>query len=162
MALLRSIFDELRAKYNDLNLRVVASPHPNIPESSEILQWFRGSPGIEVRGYVPEAELVGAFDDCQAVVLPYNASMGTSGVLHLANSFGVPAVTTELPEFREMQSEGAGIIVCSGRREMMASLDRLVSDKSYWREYSARAREYSSKLEWDNIAGWLLEKIALK
>jgi glycosyltransferase involved in cell wall biosynthesis len=160
MALLRGIFDELRAKHNDLQLRVIASPHPNIPASSEVLQWFRGSPGIEVRGYAAEEELAGAFDDCRAVVLPYSASMGTSGVLHLANSFGVPAVTTNLPELREIQSEGAGVIVCSSRRDMVASLDRLVSDAQYWRAYSARARAYSSKIEWDKIAERLLTRIA--
>jgi glycosyltransferase involved in cell wall biosynthesis len=160
MSMLRSIFDELKAKHADLQLRVVASPHPNIPNSTEALQWFRGSPGIEVRGYVPDDQLASAFADCQAVVLPYNTSTGTSGVLHLANSFGVPAVTTALPEFIEMRSEGAGVVVCSGREEMVASLDRLVSDRAYWRECSARARQYSSGLEWDKVAGRLIERIA--
>lgn len=159
MSMLRRVFDELRDRHPDLQLRIVASPHPNIPSSSEVLQWFRGSPGIELRGYVPEGELVSAFDDCGAVVLPYGTSMGTSGVLHLANSFGVPAVTTDLPEFREMESEGAGVIVCPTREGMVESLDRLVSDREYWRGWSARAREYSSGVGWDAVAGRLLEKI---
>ena len=160
MAMLRRVFDELRAKHGGLQLRLVASPHPNIPESAEVLQWFWGSAGMVVRGYAPEEDLVAAFVDCQAVVLPYTTSMGTSGVLHLANSFGVPAVTTELPEFREMQSEGAGVIVCSSQRVMVGSVDRWVSDRGYWRRHSDRAREFSSRLEWGSVAGRLLERVS--
>ena len=160
MALLRGVFDELREKHPDLRLRMVASPHPNIPESMEVLEWFRGSPGVEVRGYAPEGSLADVFDDCTAVVLPYKTSMGTSGVLHLANSYGVPAVTSALPEFRELRSEGAGVVVCSGRRELVAALDRLVSDREYWRSCSAKARNFASKLAWDSIAGRLLAEVA--
>lgn len=159
MALLRSVFDELKSRHDDFQLRVVASPHPNIPESSEVLQWFTGSPGIEVRGYAPDGELAAAFDDSLAVVLPYKTSMGTSGVLHLANSFGVPAVTTSLPEFRELQSEGAGVIVCSDRREMIDALDRLATDAAFRRREVEKAREYSSRVSWDSVAALLLNEI---
>ena len=159
MALLRGIYDELREKHGDLQLRLVASPHPNIPGSSDVLQWFQGSPGIEVEGYVPEGRLADVFDDCQAVVLPYKTSMGTSGVLHLANSFGVPAVTTDLPEFRELSSEGAGIVVCKGREEMASAVDRLVSDREYWKTCSQRAMDYASEHRWGAVAEELLERI---
>jgi len=160
MVMLRGVFDELRERHRDMGLRIVASPHPNLPESRAVLDWFKGTPGIEVRGYVPEEELPGAFEDCQAVVLPYFTSLGTSGVLHLANSFGVPVVATDLPEFREMKAEGAGVILCANKEEMVASLERLMTDREFRRENSARAREYASRLEWDTVAGQLLQHMS--
>ncbi|MDG6982774.1 MAG: glycosyltransferase [Nitrososphaerota archaeon] len=159
MALLRGVYDELKARHQDFGLRMVVSPHPNIPDSDGSLKMFVGRAGVEVRGYATESELPGVFEGCTAVVLPYTTSTGTSGVLHLANSFGVPAVTTSLPEFRELEAEGAGVVVCSGREEMVESIARLVEDREHWKKLSARAAAYSSKLGWDFVARRLLAMI---
>lgn len=69
-----------------------------------------GNSRIEFRGYIPESELADLFQSATVAVMPYTSSTGCSGVAHLACAFGVPIVSADLPDFRQMaQSEELAI-----------------------------------------------------
>ncbi|MGH9607767.1 MAG: glycosyltransferase [Terracidiphilus sp.] len=57
---------------------------------------------IDFRGYVPEEEIPGLFQSTSVVVLPYDSATGSSGPAHQACEFGIPVVSVDIPDFREM------------------------------------------------------------
>ena len=68
------------------------------------------NPRIEFRGYVPEETLPELFRTASIVVLPYDSATGSSGPAHQACEYGVPIVSADLSEFREMAvDEGMAI-----------------------------------------------------
>ena len=60
---------------------------------------------ITFTGYVPDKNLKKLFVSSTLVVLPYTVATGTSGVIHLAASFGKPIIASDLPEIRETAEE---------------------------------------------------------
>jgi glycosyltransferase involved in cell wall biosynthesis len=108
-------------------------------------------------GYVEESDLPRAFEGCFAIILPYMAATGTSGVLHLATGFGLPVVSTNLPEIRELLEAGPGLILSNSADEMVRALDRLLADKSYWSEMSRKSLEFSKNMRWENVADVFLD-----
>jgi len=69
-----------------------------------------GNPNIEFTGYVPESELPALFQSATVAVMPYSSSTGCSGVAHLACAYGVPIVSADLADFRQM-AEGEEIAI---------------------------------------------------
>lgn len=61
-----------------------------------------GNPAIEFTGYVHEDQLPDLFQRSSVAVMPYSSSTGCSGVAHLACAYGVPIVSADLPDFRQM------------------------------------------------------------
>lgn len=60
---------------------------------------------IEFRGYIPEGEIPSLFQTASVVVMPYDSATGSSGPAHQACEFGVPIVSADLPDFRDMADE---------------------------------------------------------
>ena len=57
---------------------------------------------IEFRGYVPEESIPELYQTTSIVVLPYDSATGSSGPAHQACEFGVPIVSSGLPDFHAM------------------------------------------------------------
>ena len=57
---------------------------------------------IEFRGYVAEEDVPELFRTTSVVVLPYDSATGSSGPAHQACEYGVPVVSADLPDFRDM------------------------------------------------------------
>jgi len=57
---------------------------------------------IDFRGYVPEEDIPELFMTTSVLVLPYDSSTGPSGPAHQACEYGVPVVSADITEFREM------------------------------------------------------------
>jgi glycosyltransferase involved in cell wall biosynthesis len=57
---------------------------------------------IEFRGYVPEEAIPELYQATSIVVLPYDSATGSSGPAHQACEFGVPIVSSGIPDFRAM------------------------------------------------------------
>jgi glycosyltransferase involved in cell wall biosynthesis len=57
---------------------------------------------IEFRGYVAEEDVPELFRTTSIVVLPYDSATGSSGPAHQACEYGVPVVSADLPDFRDM------------------------------------------------------------
>jgi glycosyltransferase involved in cell wall biosynthesis len=65
----------------------------------------RSNPRIEFRGYVREEDVPELFRTASILVLPYNSATGSSGPAHQACEYGVPIVSADLSDFRDMAAD---------------------------------------------------------
>src|SRR5206468_11993153 len=56
-------------------------------------------------GYVAEEDIAKLFQSSSMAVLPYTSSAGSSGIAHLACTYGVPIVASDIPDFRRLAEE---------------------------------------------------------
>ncbi|HLJ91328.1 MAG TPA: glycosyltransferase [Candidatus Angelobacter sp.] len=109
--LLIESFQEVIKQMPNARLVIAGANNGNSPGYIEALQAkYRGNPEIEVRGYVPENTLQELFSASSVMVLPYSSATGASGVAHLAAQYGLPIISSDIPDFREMcENEGLAI-----------------------------------------------------
>jgi len=65
----------------------------------------RSIPNLEFRGYVREDAIPDLFRETSVLVMPYNSATGSSGPAHQACEYGVPIVSADLADFRNMAEE---------------------------------------------------------
>ena len=111
LELMTEAFNILTSKMPDARLIVAGGDHPQASGYIESMKrQHAGNPRIEFRGYIPESDLADLFQSSSLAVMPYSSSTGCSGVAHLACAFGVPIVSADLTDFRQMaQSEELAI-----------------------------------------------------
>lgn len=111
LELMIEAFDVLSAKMPNARLIVAGGDHPQAAGYIESMKrQHAGNRRIDFRGYVPESDLAELFQSSTVGVMPYSSSTGCSGVAHLACAFGVPIVSADLSDFRQMgQSEELAI-----------------------------------------------------
>lgn len=114
-----------------VRLLIAGGSHPNFPGVLEEYRARCRDPNIRFLGFVPDEELPRVFEMVDVVVLPYATCTGTSGVAHLASSFGKPIVATDLPEFRELMEEGCGIILAKHDPRDLAEKIEMVLARHY-------------------------------
>lgn len=149
LSVLLEAFSKTVQQFNGVKLVVAGSAHPNFPDF--LGQFPKEMEGVEFKGYVPETELGSVFGGAYLVVLPYTAATGTSGVFHLACSFGKPVIASNLQEIREMVEEGASAILVPPRDSdaLSTAIVRLLKDEALAARMSeanlafARARSFS-------------------
>lgn len=108
------VFKELREEDEEVELVVAGTSHPNFPEYlPQIVRRYKGLRGLSFTGYVPEEKLKDVFTSATVVVMPYLTNTGSSGVFHIASSFGKPCIMSDVPDFRKMlkDEEGSAILV---------------------------------------------------
>ena len=66
---------------------------------------YGANPRIEFRGYIAEHDLPEVFSAASILVLPYDSATGSSGPAHQACEFGLPIVSADLPDFRDMAAD---------------------------------------------------------
>jgi glycosyltransferase involved in cell wall biosynthesis len=103
--------DEILKKMPNTELIVAGSNNGNAPGYIEALQEkYKSNPKVRFMGYIPEEQLPELFSTSSVMVLPYTSATGASGVAHLAAQYGVPIVSSDIPDFREMcENEGLAI-----------------------------------------------------
>lgn len=98
------------------------------------------------RGFVPESEVAGYFESCDAVVLPYR-HIDQSGVLFTAFRFGCPVIATDVGAFRDTLPEFAGRIV--ERIDPQGLAEALREFYRHRRAFDrARIRDHARSLSW--------------
>lgn len=70
-----------------------------------IREKYGPNPRIEFRGYVPEEAVPELFRTASIVVLPYDSATGSSGPAHQACDYGVPIVSADIGDFRDMATD---------------------------------------------------------
>ncbi len=60
---------------------------------------------IEFCGYVPEEDIPELYQSTSIVVMPYDSATGSSGPAHQACEYGVPIVSADIPDLREMATD---------------------------------------------------------
>ena len=103
LELMLEAFNVIAAKLPEAKLVIAGGDHPQAPGYTEsIRKQCAGNARIEFRGYVPEEKLPQLFQSATVAVMPYSSSTGCSGVAHLACAYGVPIVSADLADFRQM------------------------------------------------------------
>src|SRR5499427_1129608 len=111
LELMTEAFNILTSTMPDARLIVAGGDHPQASGYIESMKrQHAANPRIEFRGYIPESDLADLFQSSSVAAMPYSSSTGCSGVAHLACAFGVPIVSADLADFRQMaQSEELAI-----------------------------------------------------
>lgn len=96
-------FNLLAEKMPQARLIIAGGDHPQAPGYIESVKTqCAGNERIEFRGYVAEDDLPELFQSSTVAVMPYLSSTGCSGVAHLACAYGVPVISADIADFRQM------------------------------------------------------------
>jgi glycosyltransferase involved in cell wall biosynthesis len=133
-------FQELSQQMSNVRLIVAGSDHPSTPGYiASVAETVAGNPGVEFTGYVAEEDISQLFRRSSVLVLPYSSATGASGVAHLACEFGVPIISADIKDFREMATDEdlAVSFYDTGSAASLASqLQSLLNNSEQMREMS--------------------------
>lgn len=150
--LLFDSFRILEQKKRGVKLIFAGEAHPNYPHFLDKYQQQQQE-NLIFTGYVPEDQLQSLFEKANAVILPYRTCTGTSGVVHLASSYGTPIIATDLPEFRELAREGCGLLISKHCSEALANrIEQVMDNQELARELRERNINFAHERSWDIVA----------
>jgi glycosyltransferase involved in cell wall biosynthesis len=111
LELLVEAFQKVAKQVPNAKLVIAGTNHPRSPGYVEsFAEKLKDDPRVEFAGYVAENQIGELFGSASVTVMPYSSATGASGVAHLACAYGVPVVSADIPDFRQMQEdEGMGI-----------------------------------------------------
>lgn len=131
-------FDRVAKRVPDCKLVIAGANHPMTPGYVEsVAESVKDNPRIEFTGYVPEEGIANLLRSATVMVLPYSSATGSSGVAHLAAEYGVPIISADIEDFRDMAlDEGMAIAFYrTGSSESMAdTIAELVQDPERQKE----------------------------
>jgi glycosyltransferase involved in cell wall biosynthesis len=153
LGLLFGAFNRLSKRRKDVKLVIAGASHPNYPGFLEDFESVSSRRNVEFTGYVPEDRLPSLLEEVSMVILPYHTCTGTSGVAHLASSYGVPIIATDLPEFRELADEGCGLVLSLHDPESLADkMEEVLDNSDLTSQLVQRNLLFAKKRTWDKIA----------
>jgi glycosyltransferase involved in cell wall biosynthesis len=99
-------FKEVSRQIPDARLVIAGTDHPKTPGYlKSIREKLASRSDVIFRGYVAEEDIPQLFQSSSLAVLPYTSSAGSSGIAHLACTYGVPIVASDIPDFRRLADE---------------------------------------------------------
>jgi glycosyltransferase involved in cell wall biosynthesis len=99
-------FNLVAGRLPNARLVIAGSDHPTTPGYVvSMAKQFESDSRLEFTGYVPEAEISNLFQRASIAVMPYSSATGSSGVAHIACTYGVPIISADIPDFHEMAEE---------------------------------------------------------
>jgi glycosyltransferase involved in cell wall biosynthesis len=99
-------FEEVSARVPEACLVIAGTDHPKTPGYLRSVQEkLAGRSDIVFTGYVAENDIPQLFQSSTVTVLPYTSSAGSSGIAHLACTYGVPIIASDIPDFRRLAEE---------------------------------------------------------
>ncbi len=106
LELLLQAFPEVRKVVPEAQLVIAGADHPmTAGYLASVRQRYQGEPGVIFNDYVAEQDLQEMFATASLLAMPYTSASGPSGVAHQACQFGLPIVSADIPEFRDMAEE---------------------------------------------------------
>jgi glycosyltransferase involved in cell wall biosynthesis len=153
-------FKELQLTDDEVELIIAGPPHPLQPDYFQsIEEKYKGTRNTKICGYIPESDLEELFRSVAAVLLPYTISTWSSGVFTLACSFGKPVIASNLPDFQELQKQGAGIMLFeSGEVHDLAKImQALLNDTQLQKRLGEANLQWASKNGFDQVANRFVE-----
>src|SRR6185437_12373930 len=99
-------FESIVRSEPNARLIVAGTDHPKTPGYLKSVQKkYAAQNKIRFIGYVAEEEIGELLQTSTVAVLPYTSSAGSSGIAHLACTYGVPMVASDIPDFRRLADE---------------------------------------------------------
>jgi glycosyltransferase involved in cell wall biosynthesis len=90
----------------EARLVIAGTDHPKTPGYLRSVQEkTAGRSDVIFRGYVSEKDIPELFQSSTVAVLPYTSSAGSSGIAHLACTYAVPVIASDIPDFRRLAEE---------------------------------------------------------
>jgi len=106
LELLIEAFGIVAERLPNARLVIAGGNHPMTPGYVEsVAERWKDCDRIRFTGYVPEDKLADLFATASVCVMPYTSATGSSGVAHLACEYGVPIVSADIADFREMAGD---------------------------------------------------------
>ncbi len=103
---LMEAFPKVLEKVPDARLVVAGANHHQRPGYWESIRAAQQEHlPIDFKGYVAEEDIPELFQSTSVLVLPYDSATGSSGPAHQACEYGVPIVSSDLPDFRGMAAD---------------------------------------------------------
>jgi glycosyltransferase involved in cell wall biosynthesis len=127
LELLIEAFRIVAKKMPTARLVIAGSNHPMTPGYVEsVAVQLKNCPNVEFTGYVAEEQIPGLFRSASVMVMPYSSATGSSGVAHLACEYGVPIVSADIDDFREMAEDEGLAILFYGTGDPQSLASRLI------------------------------------
>lgn len=138
LELLIQAFQQFSLSMPNATLVIAGSDHPATPGYVDsVSRELSDNPRVKFTGYVAEEDIAELFRNASVLVLPYSSATGASGVAHLACEFGVPIISADIEDFRQMAwDEGLAIdFYDTGDAQSLASrLQLLLNDPELMRD----------------------------
>ena len=97
LEILLTAYCELLRNHPALKLTIAGAEHPRFPGYLDsVRRKYKSLPGIKWLGQVSDEQVHDLFERAQIVVLPYQASTGSSSVLYQAASWGRPIIASDI------------------------------------------------------------------
>ena len=119
-------------------LVIAGSDHPMTPGYVDaIAREYQDCGNIRFTGYVAEEDIPELFGAASVMVMPYHSATGASGVAHIACQYGVPIISSDIPDFRLMAEDetlALNFYQNGNAQSMAAEMLRLLRDPELQRE----------------------------
>jgi glycosyltransferase involved in cell wall biosynthesis len=90
-------------------------------------------------------------------VLPYTSVSGASASFRLFSERGVPVVASDLPEFRYLQEQGAGLVLVPPAADAIGeAVRRLILEPRAYEDLISRQLDFSARTSWPPFVSSLL------
>jgi glycosyltransferase involved in cell wall biosynthesis len=99
-------FDMVIKEVPQARLVIAGTDHPKTPGYLRSIQQKIGTrTDIHFAGYVEEEDIPQLFQRSTLTVLPYTSSAGSSGIAHLACTYGVPIISSDIADCKRLAEE---------------------------------------------------------
>lgn len=142
---------ELRKEGLPARLRVVGSDDPRYPEARERSAALGVDPFIEWSGYIPEEQLVSAYQQADVYVLPSRYEGFGLPVLE-AMACGTPVICSKTSSLPEVAGDSALLIDPAVPSTLTAAMRRLINEQALRDDLSRRGRLRAARFSWDDTA----------
>jgi glycosyltransferase involved in cell wall biosynthesis len=106
LELLMEAWQQVRAAVPQSRLVIGGADHPMTPGYMDSIKAQHSHDSrIDFVGYVPEEKIPEVFGGSTVLVMPYSSATGASGVAHQACEYGVPILSADIKDFREMAND---------------------------------------------------------
>jgi glycosyltransferase involved in cell wall biosynthesis len=134
--------------------------NPNAPGYlDDMRDRFGHVEGVVFRGYVAEDEVPGLFTWADVALMPYRATTGSSGVVHLAAAAACPIILPlvgELPELLETEDFAGEYFTPGSAVELAGAIVRLRDDPGRRRDLGAHNHVAAQGLVISELVDWYL------
>jgi glycosyltransferase involved in cell wall biosynthesis len=103
--------------------------------------------------FIPEAEVASLFGQATLAVLPYTDFHAQSGVVHLAASYGVPSIVTDVGALGEfVRANRVGLVAPGADAKRFAQAIRLGLEPNTYESLAENCAHLSDSLSWTRAA----------